>query len=485
MNDNKYYECNFIDSNILEKKEITSFPIGILLDLSKASDSFGLYGMLISEVETINSEGGIRGLEIVTVVRSCPTGDASDLFMELKADDVVYVFSICSEESLKQMKDPISLLNMILFHAGRNYGNECSSNILMLATSPSQEIMPGFYYLLHKYGLVNLVLVEKVDEYRMTRIQLIDSVLKMLPYESITYFSWSDDNDRDQVLKDASSSLQQYKDTCLTVLVMDQYDMEDYYIQYHNVITDADKELFPVVAYTELSGELRNPSYMEGQYVFTSYTADVDTKEVKDFVNVVGNKNEKSIIPYSIVLTWNAFILLTITLKSYVSYDSAPAIVLNAIKMPSFTGITGYTAFDSTNHLKQQMIIGQIKDGIIKLDTVVSKSWPSQPFQGDYYDDTVFVCNAGQKVEVETFNVGVFVSYIEQSIDEALQLLEISFIAVSSMNNLNGKMMNIFVCDVHNDMEKGKECFKKGLERKIVALVGTTSYIFFINYFNI
>lgn len=442
-------------------------------------------------MQETNRDGGVRGKQISLIARSCPEADASDLFLKLQSENVKYVFSICSQESFNIMREPIGLLDIVFFQAGRNYGNECAYNVIMLGTAGYQEITPSIIYLIKEYRMINVIFIFKADDYRASRISLIKSILPLTTFTNPEFFIILPNNTKDDnnaILRDAVNSLQQYPGKCLTIMLVDQEELEQYSEYYYNLFGSTPQQLanslktFPVVVMTDLSGTLNNPQYLEGYKVISSYAATIETDFIDDFIDAVGSHVDGFLIPYSIVQVYDAFQLLTYGIQKIEQTTENVEEIIDQIKEYVLTGVTGYSYIDENNHLLQQILFSTIKNGIVDDPVQISEIYPSHPFYNDYDYEKEIRCVGSQLIEIPSIVIAVFVSITESEIDKSLQMIEAAMTQFETTSlSYYGLNQVLLLCDIKGNLAvMGDYCFNFAMMKKAIAIVGTSSYIYII-----
>ena len=363
--------------------------VGILHSLTgtMAISESSLRDAELLAIEEINKAGGVLGKKIKAVIED-PASDFTDGFPEkakkLVVDDkVAAVFGCWTSVSRKFILPILEKENALLFYPVAYEGNECSRNVIYVASTPNQQVLPAIEWILSAKGAKRKSIFFVGTDYVFPRTAnyIARKHLKTMDLEPAgeEYVPFGH--------KEFDGIVQKIKQSKATAIFCTING--DSLINFFNELAaqDVTPESCPVVATEIGEDELRglDPRKVKGHFAVHSYFQSLDTPENKRFVKAFQAKYGRDRITddaiasaYASVYLWK----LAAEKAKSIDVDKVRA----AISKIEFDAPEGRLKVSpKTLHTNKSFLVGRIRD-----DKQFDIVHMSDPIDADPYPQVAF-----------------------------------------------------------------------------------------------
>lgn len=207
FNNNNYVKCDFSDSNVDKKKEITTYYVAIMLSMTgdyRKSEGILFHSVSLA-LDNINAEGGL--LDNYIWYKLYDTESNDDKYIELmkeilNSQSIDIVFGGYFPETLEKIGNIFDNSQKMMFYLGRSFGDACYSNVIIPSVHPRGGARSFVRKLLEKTS--SIFIIYSSNRYSTL---LLDIITELMKTYQITSNGASNIDDGEKSVRDIKTSL--------------------------------------------------------------------------------------------------------------------------------------------------------------------------------------------------------------------------------------------------------------------------------------
>jgi urea transport system substrate-binding protein len=368
--------------------------VGILHSLSGnlAISESALRDAEMLAIEEINNAGGVLGKKIEPIVEDGASQFVTTFPEKAKKlvvqDKVAAIFGCWTSVSRKNVLPVIEENNALLFYPVAYEGNECSKNVVYVAATPNQQLLPALDWIVSKQGRKRIFFVGTDFVYPRTANFIARKHLKVrhgLEPAGEAYVPFGQ--------REFAAIAQSIKDSKADAICSEIIGDSNINFYAEMAISGVTPETCPIIATFISEDELRGlfPEQVKGHYAVQSYFESIDTPTNRAFVKRFRARyGQDRAIFDSIASAYSAVHLWKLAAEKAKSFDVDK--VRSAISQVEFDGPEGkLTVSGQSLHTKKSLFVGRIRGNrqtdVERQFEIVHKAGP---FDADPYPQIAF-----------------------------------------------------------------------------------------------
>jgi urea transport system substrate-binding protein len=393
---------------VLRYLRVGSIDVGILHSLTgpMRNDEQFVVNIIESQIEKVNSYGGINGKKLISIVEDGKSNDEAFVkgALSLIESNIKSIFCCVGTNTRKVLKPVVEKNNVLLFNPVPYEGQECSPNIIYTCATPNQHIEVGVDWALKKlYKKFYMIGFEGMP-YSKTANRIMKNIIEKNGGNVVGEEYIAAMNETDKLESVIDKIVNSHKNCVILGTLYGPEKINLYKFLYEKSIkkypNNLVSQIFPVVSFSISETDITNQSdikYLIGHYSVWNYFQTIDNSINKNFVSeyksFYGNKAKVSDHMEAGYIGFN----LWLRAISNTDNDKDVALIKNNIIEKPYNAPEGEVVVTNSNHTAKYVRIGKInEDGLFDIIFTTLNSIDPIPWNKNIPETSGYVCDHSQ-----------------------------------------------------------------------------------------